>query len=67
MMDLDHELAYFLYHVSNSNPDYENAWRLTKGWHHKLPCFKWLVHYFTMSILKEQAVYGHHNGNILAD
>ena len=27
MMDLDHKLAYFLYHVSNSNPDYEKAWR----------------------------------------
>ena len=27
---------------------------------------KGIVHYFTMSILNEQAVYGHHHGAILS-
>ena len=30
------------------------------------PPFNGIVHYFTMSILKEQAAYGHHDGVILA-
>ena len=37
-----------------------------RPWEPHIDVLKGIVHYFTMSILKEQAVYGHHNVAIIS-